>query len=473
MLIPVILSGGAGSRLWPVSREAYPKPFIRLHNGKTLLQQTFERAAGIDGVTAIITVTNAEYYFLTREEYQKSALTPRQIFVLEPCGRNTAPAVAMAALCAVSAYGPEAQLLILPADHVVSDQSAFREAVHAARALARKGALVTFGVVPARPETGYGYIERGTDPVDTLGFRVKRFVEKPTLEVAREFVATGRFLWNSGMFCFGAQVYLDALAECAPDMFGQVTSCWALSAKTDTEKINLDATEFANLEDISIDYAVMEKHGNVAVVEARFDWNDIGSWSAVGDLTAPDADGNRVSGEAIMVETRDCYIQSDSRVVAAVGVKDLIIVDTPDALLVVDKHRAQDVKRVVSHLKLNNHATHQVHRTVHRPWGTYTVLEEGPYHKVKRISVKPRASLSLQMHHHRSEHWVVLSGIAEVVNGTQTYTINPSESTFIPAGHQHRLTNTGDDELVIVEVQTGSYVGEDDIVRFQDVYGRA
>ena len=473
MLIPVILSGGAGSRLWPVSREAYPKPFIRLRDGETLLQKTFERAARLDGVGTIITVTNREYYFLTKEEYQKTRREQRQFFLLEPCGRNTAPAVAMAALLALDTYGPDAQLLVLPADHVIENEPAFRAAVRTARELARGDTLVTFGVVPSHPETGYGYIECGTASTTEGAFQVRRFVEKPPLDVATEFMQSGRFLWNSGMFCFGARAFLDALQRHAPALHASAEHCWRATDTRNPEKVDLDAAAFAQLNDISIDYAVMEKHPEVAVVQAAFGWNDIGSWSAVGDLTPPDADGNRVSGEAIAIDAHDCYIQSDSRVVAAVGVRNLIVVDTPDALLVVDKERAQDVKRVVAHLKLNNHATHQVHRTVHRPWGTYTVLEEGPCHKVKRISVKPHASLSLQMHHHRSEHWVVIDGTAEVVNGTKEYTIRESESTFIPAGHKHRLTNPGDKDLVIVEVQTGSYVGEDDIVRFEDIYGRA
>jgi len=472
MLIPVILSGGAGSRLWPVSREAYPKPFIRLGDGKTLLQKTYERAIGIEGVTSVITVTNREYYFLTKEEYQKVGGAQEQLFVLEPCGRNTAPAVAMAAFAAVAIDGTDAQLLVLPADHLIEDEVAFRASVEDARQLARNGTLVTFGVVPTHPETGYGYIECGAATEPCKGYRVARFVEKPSLEVASEFVSSGRFLWNSGMFCFGAHAFLRALEQCAPELYAKALRCWELTDKHDRCKVSLDASKFANLEDVSIDYAVMEKHAHVAVIPAGFDWNDIGSWNAVSELTAPDGDGNRVVGEAITVESRNCYIQSDSRVVAAVGVQGLVVVDTPDALLVIDKSRVQDVKRVVADLKLRNHAAHQIHRTVHRPWGTYTVLEEGQQHKVKRIVVKPHASLSLQLHHHRSEHWVVLSGTAEVVNDTKEYTVRASESTFIPAGHKHRLTNPDDTDLVIVEVQTGSYVGEDDIVRLEDVYGR-
>jgi mannose-1-phosphate guanylyltransferase/mannose-6-phosphate isomerase len=472
MLVPVILSGGAGSRLWPVSREAYPKPFIRLADGKTLLQKTFERAAAIPGVDTVITVTNREYYFLTRDEFHKTASAHRQIFVLEPCGRNTAPAVAMAAFHAAALYGADTQLLVLPADHLIDDQGAFRTAVNDARRLAVDGTLVTFGVTPTRAETGYGYIECGEAAARAGSYGVKRFVEKPNAQVAAQFVASGSFLWNSGMFCLGAQAYLDALKACEPGMYAAAHACWDATDKHVAEKVDLSPSHFAALDDVSIDYAVMEKHGHVAVVRADFPWNDIGSWSALGELTAADADGNRVSGEAIIVGSTGCYIQSDSRVVAAIGLENLIIVDTPDALLVSDKRRVQDVKQVVAALKLSNHAAQQVHRTVHRPWGSYTVLEEGPMHKIKRIVVKPGASLSLQMHHHRSEHWVVLSGAAEVVNGERDLIVNANESTFIPPGTKHRLANRGTEDLMMIEVQTGSYVGEDDIVRYEDVYGR-
>jgi len=302
---------------------------------------------------------------------------------------------------------------------------------------------------------------------------VSRFVEKPSYEVAQEFLATGRFVWNSGMFCFRARAFLDALKECAPSVYDHAYACWQATPNRNGDKVDLDANGFAAIEDVSIDYAVMEKYREVAVVRATFDWNDIGSWNAVGDLTPADANGNRLCGETVLVDTHDCYIQSDGRVVAAVGVDNLIVVDTPDALLVTNKSRSQEVKSVVSQLKLRNNPLHQFHRTVHRPWGSYTVLEEGPRHKIKRISVRPNAVLSLQMHHHRSEHWIVLVGDAEVVNGSKQYTVRANESTFIPAGQKHRLANSGTEDLVIIEVQTGSYLGEDDIVRFEDVYGRA
>lgn len=472
MLIPVILSGGAGSRLWPVSREAYPKPFIRLADGKSLLQRTFERAARVGGVENIVTVTNREYYFLNRDEFFAANLKPRATFLLEPRARNTAPAVAMAAFLAAAEHGRDAQLLVLPADHLIEDETAFVESANSAMNIARTGALVTFGIKPTRPETGYGYMEQGAE-MGGDGARVARFVEKPSAEKAAQFIASGKFFWNSGMFCFGAGAFLDALRACAPELYEKAKACWDATPQQAGDKIELDADCFGALPDISIDYAVMEKHGNVAMVKAGFDWNDIGSWKALGDLTAPDAQGNRVQGEAVLMDAHDCYIQSDSRMVAAVGVKNLVVVDTPDALLIADKAQVQEVKKVAQQLKLANHSTHLLHRTAHRPWGTYTVLEESSGYKIKRIVVKPGAVLSLQMHRHRSEHWVVLSGTATVVNGTKHYTVKPNESTFIPVGNKHRLENTGTEDLVIIEVQAGSYVGEDDIVRFEDVYGRA
>ena len=472
ILLPVILSGGAGTRLWPVSREAYPKPFIRLSDGKTLLRKTLERAALPDAVPTIITVTNKEHYFITRDEHMGAGLAVEHVYLLEPCARNTAPAIAAAALFAVSRFGRDAQLLVLPADHLISDDLAFAKAVRAARSLAEQGLLVTFGVSPSSPETGYGYIECG-DGCGENACRVKRFVEKPSLELARQFVDSARFLWNSGMFCFEASTFLDALKQADAGLYAGAKSCWQATAAGKDGRIDLDAKTFAALPDISVDYAVMEKHGDVAVVKAAFQWNDIGSWNALGALTPADANGNRTMGEAVLMETRNCYIQSDSRVVATVGVENLVIVDTPDALLVADKSQTQGVKQVVQHLKLNNHATHLLHRTVHRPWGTYTVLEEGPGYKIKRIVVKPKASLSLQMHRYRSEHWVVLAGTAKVVNDTKEYVVRPNESTYIAAGHKHRLENAGDTDVVIIEVQAGAYVGEDDIVRFDDVYGRA
>lgn len=478
MLLPIILSGGAGSRLWPVSREALPKPFIALPDGETLLWKTLKRAIALPGVENVLTVTNRDYYFLTRDEYDANAecaaSDAKHIvhdYLLEPVGRNTAPAIAAAALHASRKYGEDTVLLILPADHLINDQSSFAQAVSAATELAKQGWLVTFGIQPASPETGYGYIESGESISDTIACKVARFVEKPDLDTARAYLASERFTWNSGMFCFTAGAILAALRVCAPALLSAVEQ--TLSA-TDFDKTPaiLDAATFALAPDISIDYAVMERADKVAVVPVSFDWSDIGSWSALAELVAPDARGNRVSCETVLVDTDNCYVQSDSRMIAAVGVDNLLIVDTPDALLIAHNSRAQDVKSVVTRLKLLSHATVHHHRKTHRPWGTYTVLEEGEGFKLKRIVVKPGASLSLQMHHHRSEHWVVVSGTAMVINGEREILVQRNESTYIPAGTAHRLTNPGNIDCVMIEVQTGDYLGEDDIVRLEDRYGR-
>ncbi len=469
MLVPVILSGGAGARLWPVSREAYPKPFIKLPDGQSLLAKALGRALRLQDVSRVVTVTNREYFFITKDEYFDSGARCDHVFILEPCARNTAPAIAMAALWARETHGDEAELLVLPADHLIGSTGKFLDAVRAARALAGDGLLVTFGIKPAAPETAYGYIECGG--ATGKGNKVARFVEKPDAKAAARMLKTGKYLWNSGMFCFRAAAFLEALKTCHPALRKGAAACWAASRK-EGEKIELDEASFSRLPDISVDYAVMEKAKNAAVVRAGFTWSDVGSWKALGELIPADKQGNRTQGDVMLADTRDSYIQSDARVVAAIGMDKMIVVDTPDALLIAARDRAQDVKQVVQRLKVRGHAAHQVHRTVRRPWGTYTVLEEGPGYKIKRIVVKPKASLSLQMHRHRSEHWVVISGEAKVVNGEQELRISPNQSTFIPAGNKHRLANPGTADLVIIEVQAGGYLGEDDIVRFDDVYGR-
>lgn len=469
-LIPTILCGGSGSRLWPVSREQHPKPFIRLEDNQSLLQKAFIRGAVLENVTEVMTVTNRDLFFKTQDEFRpvnsaKLALS----YVLEPFGRNTAGAVATAAIQAEKAHGADAVLLILAADHLIADQPAFAAAVKQACTLAASGKIVAFGIQPTAPETGYGYIE-------ARGNAVVQFVEKPNATLAAEYLASGRFLWNSGMFCFTAGTMLAEMEALCPDILAAVKTCLASSSDTKGSgfcKLDLNPDSFSHVADISIDYAVMEKTTRAAVVPCNIGWSDIGSWDAIGALSAADARGNRVVGQAILHDADNCYVQSSERLVGAVGVSDLVIIDTPDALLVANRARAQDVKHIYAKLKSAGHEAYKLHRTVHRPWGTYTVLEEGNRFKIKRIEVKPGASLSLQMHHHRNEHWIVVSGMAKVVNGERDLLIGTNESTYIPAGHKHRLENPGVVNLVMIEVQSGEYLGEDDIVRFDDVYGRA
>ena len=467
-LIPTILCGGAGSRLWPVSRQLHPKPFIRLADGESLLQKAYLRGAGLAGAREVLTVTNREFFFKTQDEFREVDRGIACAYVLEPFGRGTAAAVASAALDVASRHGRDAVMLVLAADHLVADTQAFGAAVAQAAVLAASGRLVTFGIRPARAETGYGYIEAdGTD--------VKRFVEKPDAPTAQRYVASGRFLWNSGMFCFAAGTVLDEMERHCGDILSAARACIAKSRTASgagTHQLALDAETFKAVREDSIDYALMEKSARVSVVPCDIGWSDIGSWDALGNLAAGDAEGNRVEGEAVLHDVRDCYIRSE-RTVGVVGVDNLIVVDTPDALLVAHRSRAQDVKHVFNRLKAADHDAHKLHRTVHRPWGTYTVIEEGTGFKIKRIEVKPGASLSLQMHHHRSEHWIVVSGTAKVVNGEREMLVATNESTFIPATHKHRLENPTREPLVMIEVQSGGYLGEDDIVRFADTYGRA
>ena len=473
MLVPVILSGGSGSRLWPVSREASPKPFMRLGDGESLLRMTFDRARSLPGVSEVVTVTNHEHLFGTCDEYGASSVAGT--IMLEPFGRNTAPALAMAAIEIRERHGDDAVLVMLAADHLIRDTAAFAADVAVAASLAREGMLVTFGIPPSRPETGFGYIELGDSLSPPNAFRARSFVEKPFLELAEKYVASGNYLWNSGMFCFSAGTFIAALREHQPALLEQARATWKSSTQRThggSRIVDIDAMGFEQLPDISIDFAVMEKAANVAVVKAGFDWSDIGSWNAIHDVLGADLQGNRIVGEAILVDVKNSYIQSGERVVAAVGVDGLVIVDTPDALLVADRKRSQDVKRVVEQLKARQHETVKLHRTVARPWGTYTVVEEGNGFKIKRIVVKPGQSLSLQMHHRRSEHWVVVSGTARVTNGEEVLLVRKNESTYIPAGNKHRLENPGVADLVIIEVQSGDYLGEDDIVRFDDKYGR-
>lgn len=482
-LIPVILSGGSGSRLWPVSRLGFPKPFVTLPDGETLIQKTYKRALGVTGVSAIYTITNRDYYFMSKDELlsaEKSVECLPSSFILEPFGRNTAPAIAMAALKIRDNFGPDAKMLVLSADHLIEDHGLFDKTVAFAEKLADEGRLVTFGIRPTKPETGYGYIEVKEETLFSDGeltsYLSRQFVEKPSREIAEAYVEAGTFLWNSGMFCFRADVILEALKKHANEVYMSAIKCYKKTVDANIGDINvfeLMADSFAQIPDVSIDFAVMEKADEVVVIPSGFDWSDVGCWQSLGNMISPDDSGNRIDGEAVLLDVSNTIVKSHHRVIAGVGLKDLVIVDTEDALLVSHVDRVQDVKKIVERLKLEGNDIVSIHNTVVRPWGTYTVLGEGEGYKIKRIVVRAGASLSLQMHHHRSEHWVVVNGFAEVVNGDQAISLKENESTYIPAGHKHRLTNPGLTDLVMIEVQSGSYLGEDDIVRYEDVYGRS
>jgi len=473
-VVPVILSGGAGTRLWPVSREALPKPFMKLGDGRSLLRRTIDRAAALHATRAWI-VTNRDYYFLSRDELAQTGLAKADAvrYLLEPAARNTAPAIALATLAVAQDHGEDALLLVLPADHLIDDEPGFASCVARARALAEEGWLVTFGIQASAPETAYGYIESGA-ALSHGGNEVRRFVEKPRLDKAREFLAAGNYSWNSGMFCFRARDMLTALDLVAPGLAQGARASWSASRAhgAGADAVELDKATFGALESISIDYSVFEKARNVAVVPGRFGWSDVGSWPEIAEQFPADAQHNRAAGHALFLDSSGCFVHSADRLVAVLGLRDTVVVDTPDALLVMPKERAQDVKKVVEALRASGDDKHVFHATVARPWGTYTVLQEGPQFKLKRIEVKPLSSLSLQMHHYRNEHWIVVSGTARVTNGEQVFLLATNESTYIKAGTQHRLENPGTLPLVLIEVQSGQYVGEDDIVRFDDKYGR-
>mgnify|MGYP001823163733 FL=1 len=471
-LIPVILSGGAGTRLWPVSRRAHPKPFMELVDGETLAEKTLLRAKAVADNAPVITVTSRDYYFYTRDLYIGLQGEPgNEKFLLEPMGRNTAPAIALAALCVREFMGDRAQLLVMPADHLVSDLRNFEAAVSEAAQLAREGYLVTFGIHPTHPETGFGYIRQGEALTMSGGYRVAEFVEKPDEATAIKYLESGEYHWNSGMFCFQADSFLDALGRYAPDVLTAVEKVWAATDKN-ASPIEFPADLFSECPSISVDYAVMERSDNTAVVVSDFGWSDIGSWKAISELYESDEGGNRISGRAVTVGSTDCFIQSKDRVVAAVGVKDLVIVDAGDAVLVANRNQAQDVKHVVEQLTELKHEAVHFHKTVHRPWGSFTVLEDADDCKVKRLVIKPGQVLSLQMHHRRAEHWTVIQGSAKVRLGDEEFLLEANQSTYIPVETLHRLENPGDQDVHLIEVQTGDYFGEDDIVRYEDIYGR-
>ncbi len=466
-VIPVILAGGTGSRLWPLSRELFPKQFHALFGEDSLLQSTLRRAGKVSEQPPVI-VCNDEHRFLVAEQCREIGARWQRI-VLEPEGRNTAPAIALAALDVCRTHG-DAVILVLPSDHLIADDDAFGLAVERAIAAADGGGLVTFGVKPTAPETGYGYIEAPGAKVGDDATPVRSFVEKPDPATAARYVSSGDYFWNSGMFVFRAQTYLDELARWQPEMHACMVAAYDHGA-TDLDFFRPGA-EFLQSPAESVDYAVMERTASAMVVPAAFGWSDVGSWSAIWEASPQDADGNHLVGDVLAVGTRDSYVMAQDRLVGAIGVDNLVVVETADAVLVADKGRVQDVKKLVEKLKHCARDEYQFHREVFRPWGSYEGVQRGERYQVKRIKVKPGERLSLQMHHHRSEHWVVVCGTAEVTRGDEVFTLTENESTYIPLGVRHRLANPGKLTLELVEVQVGAYLGEDDIVRFEDQYGR-
>jgi len=462
---PVILSGGSGTRLWPLSREAYPKQFLPLAGELTMLQATWQRVAPLAARGPLV-IANEEHRFVAAEQLQQVGAEAAAI-ILEPVGRNTAPAIAVAALEATRG-GTDALLLVLPSDHVITDEAAFRSAVQAAASAADAGKLVTFGIVPTGPETGYGYIKAA----DGQGVRaVERFVEKPDLETATGYVSSGQYYWNSGMFLFKASRYLRELERFQPEMLASSRQAWQ-QARRDADFTRLDKDAFTAVPSDSIDYAVMEKTADAVVIPLDAGWNDVGSWTALRDVSQQDGDGNAHQGDVIAIDCRNTYAYAQ-RLVALVGLDDVVVVETDDAVLVGKADRMQEVKTVVAKLKAEGRSEATWHRKVYRPWGAYDSIDNGERFQVKRITVKPGGTLSLQMHHHRAEHWIVVSGTAEVTRGDDVILLTENQSTYIPLGVTHRLKNPGKLPLELIEVQSGSYLGEDDIVRFEDQYGRA
>ena len=473
---PVIMAGGSGTRLWPLSRAGYPKQFLVLSGTTSLFQQAVSRlqSLAIEGiaVAAPSIVGNEEHRFLILDQLRDLKIEPAAV-LLEPVGRNTAPAIALAALSALEG-GLDPVLVVTPADQTVADEAAFTAALQRAVRVADQGAIAILGIAPDRPETGYGYIRVRPDIGEAP--RVAEFVEKPDLETAQRYVAEGSYFWNAGMFVLRASVWMAALERFRPDIAAATRAAWAVR-KNDAKFVRPGAAEFASVPSESVDYAVMEKCPGsefdirMAVLDAG--WNDLGAWEAVWQVAAKDAQGNASVGDAIVKDSTNTLVHATSRLVSTVGLDNIVVVETPDAVLVASRERSQDVKLIVNQLGAERRGEHTLHRKVHRPWGWYDSIDNGPRHQVKRILVKPGASLSLQMHHHRAEHWIVVSGTAEVTNGDKVILLAENQSTYIPLGQTHRLANPGKVPLEIIEVQSGSYLGEDDIVRFEDTYGRS
>lgn len=467
---PVILSGGTGSRLWPLSRSLFPKQLLALAGEHSLIQDTALRAMGADFAPPLI-ICNTEHRFLIAEQLREAEV-PFEAIVLEPIGRNTAPAAAIAALM-VAEQDPDALMLLMPADHIVQDRAAFLAAVQRAAVAAQQDYLVTFGIAPNSPETGYGYIRRGAELKDMPGsFLVARFVEKPDAATAAGYVASGDHDWNSGLFLFKAQAFLAELERLEPELLAHCREAMAKGAK-DLDFFRLEATSFAKAKAISIDYAVMERTAKAAVVPVEMGWSDIGSWEALWTVAQRDGQGNATKGDVLNHASRNCYLRSEGPLVAAVGVEDMVVVATQDAVLVSHKSASQDVKRIVEQLERSGRELHTTHRKVYRPWGSYEGIDNGNGFQVKHITVNPGAKLSLQMHHKRAEHWIVVSGTAKVTCDDKVFLLHENQSTYIPLGAKHRLENSSAEPLHLIEVQSGSYLGEDDIVRFEDTYGRS
>jgi mannose-1-phosphate guanylyltransferase/mannose-6-phosphate isomerase len=462
---PVILAGGTGSRLWPLSRELYPKQLLPLIDETSLLQTTVLRVCQLPDVLPPVVVVGEEHRFITRSQIDGLGVVPEFSILLEPLGRNTAPAVCAAVEFCGLTDDEETILLVLPADHLILRQDAFAAAVRQAAKLAAAGAIVTFGIEPQSPETGYGYIERGE------GNKVLSFKEKPDLVTAMGYVESGNYFWNSGMFAFSIKTFREEMAIHAPEMLEAMAAAVRHGVR-DGKFYRLDYNAMAASPSDSIDYALMEKTDKAAVVAANLEWSDIGSWKALWEVASKDSQGNVSSGDVILKDTKNCLIRSESKLVATVGLEDTLVVETADAVLVAPLSRSQDVKKVVLQLKKKQRDEFKFHRTVFRPWGSYTVLEQQPRYQIKRITVYPGEKLSLQMHHHRHEHWVIVTGTARITNGDEVFLLHENQSTYIPAGVQHRLENPGVIGLELIEVQNGSYLGEDDIVRFDDDYGR-
>lgn len=471
MIIPVILAGGSGSRLWPLSRQHYPKQLLKLFGDKTMLQQTLLRLEGLEDTVAPVVVCNEAHRFMVAEQLLEMGI-PDTAILLEPVARNTAPALALAAIQARQ-VDPRATLLVLSADHMIRDITAFQQAVRQAVQGAEQGALVTFGVQPDRPETGYGYIKAKDGSETAAGlYPVERFVEKPDLPTAQSYLEAGCYYWNSGMFVFRVDVFLEELEARSPEVLEAAIAAHSAATK-DLDFIRIDKASFAKAPNISIDYALMEKSDKVACVPLNAGWSDVGDWRSFSELSVQDEAGNSFIGDSIDIDSRNTLVFSRDKLVATIGVSDLMIINTPDAVLIADKSRAQDVKSVITHIEQQDRSEHLQHREVYRPWGCFDAIDDGDRYQVNRIRVKPGASLSLQIHHHRAEHWIVVKGVALVQKGDDVMLLSENESTYIPVGVKHRLTNPGKIPLEIIEVQSGSYLKDDDVIRYEDSYGRS